>query len=95
MKPITDDIVLSLIERAERRRSALHPANEVQPVSGASGADAPASGRIISLDFVRPTHAGEGNRQRFLFLCAPDLKQPSYRRIEFTRSTIFPWENSS
>ena len=53
MKPITDDIVLSLIERAERRGSALHPANEVQPVSGASGADAPASGRIISLDFVR------------------------------------------
>ena len=53
MKPITDDIVLSLIERAERRCSALHPANEVQPVPGAERSEAPASGRIISLDFVR------------------------------------------
>lgn len=48
MKPITDEIVLSLIERAERRQGVLRPANKVDAVS----AEQP-SGRIISLDFVR------------------------------------------
>lgn len=52
MKPITDDIVLSLIERAERRQRARHPANSAAPVSSSTDRT-PSSGRIISLDFVR------------------------------------------
>ncbi len=53
MKPITDEIVLSLIERAERRRGALRPANSSEPVPADAVSGAPSSGRIISLDFVR------------------------------------------
>lgn len=53
MKPITDDIILSLIERAERREASLHPANSAAPLPSSSANRAPSSGRIISLDLVR------------------------------------------
>lgn len=54
MKPITDEIVLSLIERAERRQRACLPANDTAPITGTKSAVASSGrSRVISLDFVR------------------------------------------
>ncbi len=54
MKPITDEIILSLIERAERRQKAASPANDTTPLSKSILDIAhPSGGRIISLDFSR------------------------------------------
>ena len=50
MKPITDDIVLSLIEGAKRRQHAIAAANDAH---GAKGELSP-RGKIISLDLARP-----------------------------------------
>ncbi len=62
MKPITEEIVLTLIERAERRQNATKPANDPQPRLPDSK-DADADGeeaededcRVIRLDFARRT----------------------------------------
>ena len=54
MKPITDEIVLSLIERAERRQKTYLPANDTAPIKGKKLALAnTGESRVISLDFVR------------------------------------------
>lgn len=53
MKPITDEIVRSLIERAERRETATCPANTPAPVPEGAAEGLPSSGRIISFDFMR------------------------------------------
>ena len=54
MKPITDEIILSLIERAERRQKAAVPANDTQPLTKPILDIAHAGGgRIISFDFAR------------------------------------------
>ena len=54
MKPITDEIILSLIERAERRQKAQVPANDTTPLSKPILDIAhPKGGRIISFDFAR------------------------------------------
>ncbi len=55
MKPITDEIVRSLIERAERRETAKCPANTAAPIPPAAKDGSPSSGRIISFDFMRRT----------------------------------------
>ena len=54
MKPITDEIILSLIERAERRQKAAVPANDSGPLSKRIlDITHPEGGRIISLDLAR------------------------------------------
>ena len=54
MRPITDEIILSLIERAERRQSARSPANDTTPLSKpAAVVSKPRKEKVISLDFVR------------------------------------------
>lgn len=53
MKPITDEIVRSLIERAQRRETAKCPANIPAEVPDAGEGGASLSGRIISFDFMR------------------------------------------
>jgi hypothetical protein len=53
MKPITDEIVRSLIERAERRETAACPANITVPASEEDGVGQAMSRRIISFDFMR------------------------------------------
>ena len=54
MKPITDEIVLSLIERAERRQRAYLPANDTAPITQKKPAlTSSGESRVISLDFVR------------------------------------------
>ena len=54
MKPITDDIVLSLIEGAKKRQRSI-PANGTKPLR-TDRADSTRSERakVISLDLVRP-----------------------------------------
>ncbi len=48
MKPITDEIVVSLIERAERRQGTMRPANDMK-----AGTRPDVAARIISLDLIR------------------------------------------
>ena len=55
MKPITDDIVLSLIEAAKRRQQAVLPANNSKPLPRQSIGRKPAeTGRVITLNVTRP-----------------------------------------
>ena len=54
MKPITDEVIRSLIERAERRQRALSPANDTAPLTKGKAALANTKkSQVISLDFVR------------------------------------------
>ena len=55
MKPITDDIVLSLIEGAKQRQKKNGSANCARATRSNAQSDAKAEGgKIISLDFSRP-----------------------------------------
>ena len=57
MKPITEEIVLTLIERAERRQNAGKPANDPQPLRDSKKEDKEETEdkdcRVIRLDFAR------------------------------------------
>ncbi|MCV6592261.1 MAG: hypothetical protein OIF48_04865 [Silicimonas sp.] len=52
MTPITDDFVLALIARAERRRGVLTPANSAAALGQAKKAPAERGG-IVALDRMR------------------------------------------
>ncbi len=55
MKPITDEVILSLMESAERRQRTQAPANDTarpsKPIIELARLEG--GGRIISLDFMR------------------------------------------
>lgn len=60
MKPITEEIVLTLIERAERRQNATEPANDPLPLlpesKDAEGEETEEEDcRVIRFDFARRT----------------------------------------
>lgn len=52
MKPITDEIIHSLIERAERRQGSFSAANDITPVPNTNASVRGA--RIISLERAHP-----------------------------------------